>query len=81
MLRWFGGKAQKRVCVIGLDGVPHPLLTRMLGEGVMPATREIFAAGELQRMKVTLPEISAVSWSSFMTGATFVADGGFIVQY
>ncbi len=34
----------------------------------MPRAKEIFARGSLRKMKVTLPEISSVSWTSFMTG-------------
>lgn len=35
----------------------------------MPRSKEIFESGTLHKMKVTLPEVSAVSWPSFMTGA------------
>jgi len=65
----FRRRAKKRVCVIGLDGVPHGLLTRLASEGVIPATAAILRLGHLARMTVSLPEISSVSWSSFMTGA------------
>lgn len=34
----------------------------------MPNMGKLASAGNLQQMKVTLPEISAVSWPSFMTG-------------
>jgi len=62
-------KQKPRVCVIGLDGVPHDMLVRLTRDGVMPATAGIVRRGHLSRMTVSLPEISAVSWSSFMTGA------------
>jgi predicted AlkP superfamily phosphohydrolase/phosphomutase len=52
-----------------MDGVPHSLVTRLTDEGVMPRAAEIFGGGTLHRMKVTLPEVSAVSWTSFMTGS------------
>jgi predicted AlkP superfamily phosphohydrolase/phosphomutase len=68
VLRWARRADRKRVCVVGLDGVPYSLLTRLMEDGVMPATREVFAAGNLRPMTVTLPEISAVSWPGFMTG-------------
>ncbi len=38
-------------------------------QGVMPEVREILQTGKMVPMSVTLPEISSVSWSSFMTGA------------
>jgi len=64
----FKKKRKGRVCVIGLDGVPHSLLKDLVGRGVMPAAAGLFQKGSLQRMKASLPEISAVSWSDFMTG-------------
>lgn len=64
----FWSKKKKRVCIVGLDGVPCTLLKRLTEDGTMPATAEIVRGGHLSQMKVTLPEISAVSWPSFMTG-------------
>ncbi len=63
------GKSAPKACVFGVDGVPHKLLRRFMDEGVMPRAVEIFERGTLHRMKVTLPEVSSVSWTSFMTGA------------
>jgi predicted AlkP superfamily phosphohydrolase/phosphomutase len=61
-------KKKPRVCVVGLDGVPHSMLERFCKEGVTPRMAKIFERGTLRKMKVTLPEISAVSWPSFMAG-------------
>lgn len=74
------GRTKQRVLVIGLDGVPHSLLTRLAADGTMPNVARLLLLGHLSRMKVTLPEISAVSWPSFMTGANPGAHGifGFI---
>lgn len=63
------GSGKPRVCVVGLDGVPHSLIKRFAAEGVMPATADLISRSRLYRMKVSLPEISAVSWTSFATGA------------
>jgi predicted AlkP superfamily phosphohydrolase/phosphomutase len=63
------GKDKRRVCVVGLDGTPHSLITRFMADGTMPSMAKIASSGQLSQMKVTLPEISSVSWSSFMTGA------------
>lgn len=65
---WQKKKSDRRVCVFGIDGMPHTLLRRLMDQGVMPRAREIFG-DRLLRMRVTLPEVSAVSWSSFMTGS------------
>lgn len=64
----FRKNAPKKACVVGLDGVPHSLLLDMMERGVMPNTRDIIGRGVLRSMTVTLPEISSVSWSTFMTG-------------
>ena len=64
----FGRKKQKTL-VIGLDGVPYPLLKDLAANGTMPNVAKLIELGNLSKMKVTLPEISAVSWPSFMTGA------------
>lgn len=41
----------------------------MAASGVMPRTASLLKEGLLSPMSVPLPEISSVSWSSFMTGA------------
>lgn len=64
----FFNRRKRRACVIGLDGVPHTLIRSMVDSGIMPKTKEIFSRGRVEPMTVTLPEISSVSWSTFMTG-------------
>ncbi|MDI6809296.1 MAG: alkaline phosphatase family protein [Candidatus Eisenbacteria bacterium] len=64
----FFKRRKKRACVIGLDGVPYTVLQGMMDSGVMPKTKEIISRGRIKPMTVTLPEISSVSWSTFMTG-------------
>ena len=64
----FGRGKRQRTLVIGLDGVPYPLINRLADDGIMPNVARLKGMGHLSKMKVTLPEISAVSWPSFMTG-------------
>ena len=66
-LKWFQQPPQ-RACVVGLDGVPCSMIRRFVDAGVMPRLGAIAAAGALHDMTVSLPEISSVSWSTFMTG-------------
>jgi len=61
-------KKKKRAMILGLDGVPIGLIERLMDAGVMPAFRDLSQKGTLQSMKASLPEISAVSWTDFMTG-------------
>jgi predicted AlkP superfamily phosphohydrolase/phosphomutase len=66
-LKWFQQPSQ-RACVVGLDGVPCSMIRRFIDAGVMPRLGHVSAAGALRDMTVSLPEISSVSWSTFMTG-------------
>ena len=59
---------QQKACVVGLDGTPYSMITRFMDSGVMPNLKDIVSRGRVAPMTVTLPEISSVSWSSFMTG-------------
>lgn len=67
----------KKALVIGLDGVPCSLLRRLMDAGVMPRCRDLAAAGRLGDMTVSLPPISSVSWTSFITGENPGAHGVF----
>jgi predicted AlkP superfamily phosphohydrolase/phosphomutase len=68
---------RNRACVIGLDGVPCSMLAELAQSGVMPAMAGLIGAGHLHRMAASLPEISAVSWTNFMTGANSGTHGIF----
>ncbi|HYK91846.1 MAG TPA: alkaline phosphatase family protein [Acidobacteriota bacterium] len=63
-----GSRKNKRVCVIGLDGVPYDLLLGLAQSGIMPAMHRLIQSGYLLKMKASLPEVSSVSWTSYMTG-------------
>lgn len=65
---FFKRKKKTRVCVIGLDGVPHFMLQDLAQKGVMPFFADLIQSGHLHKMKASLPEISSVSWTNFMTG-------------
>jgi len=70
-------KPKNRVCVIGLDGVPYHLLLDLAKKGVMSSLGRIIDSGHLHKMKASLPEISAVSWTDFMTGTNSGTHGIF----
>ena len=58
----------KRTVVIGLDGVPYPLLEDLSDNDIMPCTRSIMKKGVFRRMESSIPEVSSVAWSSIITG-------------
>ncbi len=69
-MKWFSKKKAKpgKVMVVGLDGVPCFLLKKFIAEGVTPNIARITKGKAPTRMQVVYPEISSVSWPSFMTG-------------
>lgn len=60
--------AKRRAIMIGLDGTPCSLVKRLAEDGTMPNVKRLFGEGTLLEMTTTIPEISSVAWSSFMTG-------------
>ncbi|MDH3198691.1 MAG: alkaline phosphatase family protein [Candidatus Krumholzibacteria bacterium] len=67
MPKW-SQRSGRRACVVGLDGVPYSMLQRFMDAGVTPRLRDLAARGRMASMTVSLPEISSVSWTTFMTG-------------
>jgi len=61
--------------VFGLDGVGLPLLQDLLARGLMPTLARLAAGGTLAPMRSSIPTISSVSWTSFMTGRNPGAHG------
>jgi predicted AlkP superfamily phosphohydrolase/phosphomutase len=57
-----------KVLILGLDGVPRRLLEELGAGGVMPFLGGLIRQGMLRDLAASIPEISSVSWSSFMTG-------------
>ena len=56
------------MAVIGLDGVGVPLIRDLTARGLMPNLASLLAGGTLAPMRSSIPVISSVSWTSFMTG-------------
>ncbi len=57
----------KKAAFLGLDGTPYSLLKELMARGVLPNMEEIFSRGAFVPMDSSLPEVSSVAWSSFMT--------------
>jgi predicted AlkP superfamily phosphohydrolase/phosphomutase len=56
------------VAVIGLDGVGVPLVQDLIARGLMPNLAALVAEGTMAPMRSSIPTISSVSWTNFMTG-------------
>lgn len=61
-------KKKKKFMVIGIDGVPYELLRDFAQRGIMPNVKRLIERFGLKKTRVPLPEVSSVSWTSFMTG-------------
>jgi len=61
-------KIGKKLLIIGLDGVSYDMLGGNGRPSLLPSLNRFCAPGLPLKMSVSIPEISAVSWSSFMTG-------------
>lgn len=70
MLRFFkkGKEKEKKVVILGIDGVPCSLLKQFIDEGLMPNLAGLAEKGTLAPMTASIPEVSSTSWSTFMTG-------------
>ncbi|MBT4499545.1 MAG: nucleotide pyrophosphatase, partial [Gemmatimonadetes bacterium] len=58
----------RRLVVVGLDGTPHSLLTRLVREGRMPNFSGLLKEGSLVPLQSVLPTVSSVAWTSIVTG-------------
>jgi predicted AlkP superfamily phosphohydrolase/phosphomutase len=56
------------VAVIGLDGVGLRLVQDLSARGLVPNLAKLAAAGTMAPMRSSIPTISSVSWTGFMTG-------------
>lgn len=68
-----GQKAYKkgkvnRIVIVGLDGMEPPLVEKYMAAGKMPNFSRLKKQGCYSRLETTIPSISPVAWSSFMTG-------------
>ena len=56
------------VFLLGLDGTPFGLIQSLFEKGIMPNMAEISRRGKVARMASTIPDVSSVAWTTFMTG-------------
>lgn len=62
-------KKYKKIAFVGLDGVPCAMLQRLFELGAMPYLEKIARQGVLLGMETSLPPVSSVAWTSFMTAS------------
>jgi predicted AlkP superfamily phosphohydrolase/phosphomutase len=58
----------KRAVIIGFDGMDPKLAARFMEQGLMPNLAKLRDKGTFLPLATTVPPISPVAWSSFLTG-------------
>jgi len=65
-----GSTTDKKVIVLGLDGLDPKILSALMEMGRLPNFKKLADMGSLQPLGTTMPALSPVAWSSFITGMT-----------
>jgi len=65
-----GSSTDKKVIVLGLDGLDPKILGGLIQAGRAPNFKKLAEMGALQPLSTTMPALSPVAWSSFITGMT-----------
>jgi len=60
--------ARRRVLVVGLDGATFDVILPMIAAGRLPVLGRLLETGAWGELRSTLPPLSPVAWSSFLTG-------------
>lgn len=62
------GSKNRKVVVLGFDGMDYRLTKRFIDEGHLPNFKKLAEEGSFAPLKTTNPSLSPVAWSSFQTG-------------
>src|SRR5437588_6393931 len=67
-MRFLRSNKRPRLFILGLDGSPLPLLRKLMAAGDLPNLARAFEKGSAVEMNSSLPDVSAVAWTSINTG-------------
>jgi len=65
-----GSTTDKRVIVLGLDGLDPTLIRALIDMGRAPNFARLAQLGGFAKLGTTMPALSPVAWSTFITGMT-----------
>ncbi|MDA1236513.1 MAG: alkaline phosphatase family protein [Acidobacteria bacterium] len=60
----------KKVVVLGLDGMEPKIIQALMDQGRAPNFKKLAQMGAFKPLQTTMPALSPVAWSSFITGMT-----------
>ncbi len=63
-----GSTTDKRVIVLGLDGLDPTLIQALIDMGRAPNFKKLAEMGSFSKLGTTMPALSPVAWSTFITG-------------
>lgn len=59
---------ERKVFVLGVDGMDYAMTTQLIAEGRMPNFSRLAKQGVFQPLQTSVPPLSPVAWSDFITG-------------
>ncbi|MDP6580226.1 MAG: alkaline phosphatase family protein [Vicinamibacterales bacterium] len=62
------GAGGKKVIVLGIDGMDHGMLEAFIADGRLPNFARLADQGSFSPLETTMPPLSPVAWSTFITG-------------
>lgn len=62
------GLSGKRVLVLGMDGLDPQIVERLMQQGKLPNFSVLKERGDFRRLATSVPPLSPVAWSNFITG-------------
>ncbi len=67
-----GGSAAngRKVIALGLDGLDPTIIGKLIASGRAPNFKKVMEMGAFKKLQTTMPALSPVAWSSFITGMT-----------
>ncbi len=66
--RAFAQSREKRIVVLGIDGMEPILAEQYMKEGRLPNLSRLAEKGTYSRLQTTMPAMTPVAWPTFMTG-------------
>jgi len=68
--RLAGSTTRRKVVVLGLDGLDPKIIRGLMDAGRAPNFKKLAQIGSFLNLGTTMPALSPVAWSSFITGLT-----------
>jgi len=65
-----GSTTHRKVVVLGLDGLDPKIVRALIDAGRAPNFKKLEELGTFRDLETTMPALSPVAWSSFITGLT-----------